>query len=287
VPTLLKPAVDPVRAERERRRLQRRNALEALMALERAPGMLKRPVFFVPGWRDEGNVCWKQPYAHGDTAMAEWLPRSVKNTGHVTYITFTEQESVRCSSFFDFGNLLRHKIWDTIGKRRAFDIVGHSMGGLDAIAAITHPHEPMRHAHHLITVGTPHQGSELGEIGTKLVRMPKHHQLQGINLDPDQLPIQLLNRPKVRQCLLENITHLHCLLGTRDLAVMRSGRFNPEEIPQSLYEHKVSTTIIEGARHSQALGITQDVRTILKIMQVLLDLPIEAPQRNYGYIHYR
>ena len=276
---------DPVRAERERRFRQKQNAVKQLEALEQKPGKLQRPVFFVPGWRDEGNVCWMKPYSKGYTALAEWLPRVVKNPELAEYITFTEEESKSCPSFLDFGEILKGKIWDSVGKQKDFDVVGHSMAGLDTIAAITSPNQPLRRARRLVTVGTPHQGSELGEFGTQFIKAPKHIILQGVNLDPDQLPIQMINHMEVRQELLENVEHLYCLMGTRDMAVMGSGRFNKEGLSPKLYAEKVTTVEIEGARHSSALGITQDVRTILCVATVLLDLELDKPQQNYGYIY--
>ena len=78
-------------------------------------------------------------------------------------------KSRSCKSFFDFGDILKDKIHKRIGKRKHFDLVGHSMGGLDSVAAITDEEQTLKHVNKLITVATPHQGSELGEIGPILL----------------------------------------------------------------------------------------------------------------------
>lgn len=40
----------------------------------------------------------------------------------------------------------------------------------------------------------------------------------------------------------------------------------------------------EGATHSQQYGITQDPRLILNVVRILLDIELEKPRNNYGYI---
>ena len=41
---------------------QRQNAVEKLEELAENKIELKRPVFFIPGWKDETCVCWESPY---------------------------------------------------------------------------------------------------------------------------------------------------------------------------------------------------------------------------------
>ena len=116
---------------------QRKNAADRLEELAKNKLELKRPVFFIPGWTDESCVCWMSPYLSRGMCMKEWVPRIIKNPDLVNYVSFSNKESESCKSFFDFGDILKEKIWGRIGKKTDFDSVGHSMGGLDAVAAIT------------------------------------------------------------------------------------------------------------------------------------------------------
>lgn len=276
---------DAVEEMREERKRQRENALKELEELSRNKIELKRPVFFVPGWTDEGCVCWKTSYQKGYIPTKNWISKTVKNDDLANYVTFSDKETKACSSFLDFGDILKMKIWDAIGDKKQFDLIGHSMGGLDSAAAITDNIEPLNNVYNLITVATPHQGSELGEIGPIFRKYERHHALQCINLDPDQPAIKLINKPDVRKRLLDNIKKLYCLMGTRDMAVMRSARLNKEGIDKEFYKKKVDIIEFGGATHSQKYGITQDARVILAIINLLIGVEPEKPKYNYGYIY--
>jgi hypothetical protein len=281
------PAKGPVQEMREQRRKQRVRAKKKLENLVRDKINLKRPVFFVPGWTDEDNTCWKTAYRKGYVPIKDWISKIAKNSNLAEYITFTEKESEKCKSFFDFADVLKPKIWDKIGKNKKFDIVGHSMGGLDVVAAIIDDDKPLLNVYNLITVATPHQGSELGEIGSIFRKYKPHHALQCINLDPDQLPIKLINKLEARKTLLSRVDKLYCLMGTRDMAVMRSARYNKKSLNPELYKKKVKIVEFGGATHSQKYGITQDPRVILAIVNILLGIELEEPKYNYGYIYKR
>lgn len=278
------PTTGPVQEMQEERRKQRENALKKLEELAESKIELKRPVFFVPGWTDEDCVCWKAPYQKGYASIKEWISRIAKNYEVSEYVTFTEKESEKCKSFFDLGDILKEKIWGKIGKNKEFDVAGHSMGGLDAVTAIIDSEEPLLNVNKLITVATPHQGSELGEIGPIFRKYKPHHASQCINLDPDQLPIKFINKLENRKTLLSRVNKLYCLMGTRDQAVMRSARYNKKDLDSELYKKKVEIIEFGGATHSQKYGITQDPRVILGIINILLDIELERPKYNYGYI---
>ena len=279
------PTTGPVQDFIRERRKQKKKALAQLNVWKQDKITLKRPVFFVPGWTDEDCKCWKFPYRKGYIPIKEWISTISKNPKIVHYIVFSEKGSKRCKSFFDFADILKGKIWRSIGKRKSFDLVGHSMGGLDSVAAIIDKDKPLTNVYNLVTVATPHQGSELGEIGPIFRRYKPHHAIQCINLDPDQLPIKFINKLEVRKTLIERINKLYCLMGTRDMAVMRSARFNKEGLNRKFYKKKVK--LVEefgGATHSQKFGITLDPRATLSIIQILLDIKLPKSDFNYGYI---
>jgi len=68
----------------------------------------------------------------------------VKNPKLVNYVTFTDAQSRSCSSFLDFADILKAKVLRKVSKRQGFDLVGHSMGGLDAVAAIVDDKDPLK-----------------------------------------------------------------------------------------------------------------------------------------------
>ena len=69
----------PVREMIKERKEQREKAVGKLKDLVKNKINLKRPVFFVPGWTDEDNTCWK-------TASSS-SPRSRQPSRHVSQTT--------------------------------------------------------------------------------------------------------------------------------------------------------------------------------------------------------
>ena len=108
---------------------QRKNAVDRLEELAKNKLELKRPVFFIPGWTDEACVCWMTPYLKRGTCIKGWAPQIIKNFDLIDYVSFSDKESQSCKSFLGFGDILKEKIWNKIGKKAEFDLVGHNMGG--------------------------------------------------------------------------------------------------------------------------------------------------------------
>ena len=73
-------------------------------------------------------------------------------------------------------------------------------------------------------------------------------------------------------------------MGTRDMAVMKSARFNKKKIDKDLYAEKVEILEFGGARHTGKSGITHDARVILAIISILIGIEIPRPKYNYGYL---
>ena len=279
------PGNNPVLEMQAQRQQERARAVKKLEELAQQHVALQRPVFFVPGWTDEANVCWTSAYRKGDVPIKDTLARMAANADLAAYVTFTEQQSKQCKSFFDFGELLKQTIREAIGPKAPCDLVGHSMGGLDAIAAILDDAPPLLQVVNLVTVATPHQGSELGELGPILKTFPPHHAIQCLHLDPDQPAIRLINKVEARQTALSRVQKLYCLMGTRDMAVMRSARYNKAGLDPAFYKEKVEIVEIGGARHSDLFGITQDPRLLLSVIDILLGIELEKPQKNCGYVY--
>jgi len=268
---------------------QKNESLVQLNTFKQRKITLRRPVFFIPGWTDEDCKCWAKGQ-WGQLSIRQWFEDIVANSADSHFITFSDVTK-DCKSFLDFGEALKRKILDVIGADHEFDIVGHSMGGLNTRAAITRG-DPLLHTNKCLTVATPHQGDHLGGIqkflrtswlGKIIGTSTPYHIEQGKNLDPDYEPIKIINTDESRRLFLERINKLYQFKGTRDFCVKGSAIMKNNGI-ESLYEEKTEQIIVEGADHTGKIGICQDPRTILTIVKVLLDIELPKPDFNYGYI---
>ena len=276
---------DVVEEMREERKRQKQNALNKLEEFTNVKITLKRPVFFVPGWTDEDNTWWTISNKKFGISVKEWFSGIFKNCDLVEYITFSDDESERCKSFLDFGPILKNKILHKIGENQEFDLTGHSMGGLDSVAAIIEETSPLLKVNNLITVATPHEGRELSDLLPKFRKCELHHAMQCVNLDPDQFPVKHINEVEIRIELLDRVKKLYCFTGTIDMAVMRSAKYNKEGLDPDLYKNKVEIIEVGGASHTEKNGITLDPRVALNIINILMGFPLEKPKYNYGYIY--
>ena len=271
----------------EERRLAMAQAARELETLAGQGLLLKRPVFFVPGWTGESSTAWLTPYTPRNTATKMWIDRIFRNaTDYAVYVTLAE-ESPRCHSFCDFGQIVVEKI----GERQPCDCVGHSMGGLDIAAAVALCHPPLLNVQHFIAFGSPLRGTEWGEIRAKLGGLLPHLLDQAKSMDPDQPFIKRLQSPESLQRLLSRVTHVYSLYGTRDMAVRRSPKLSYRNIDPNWqgadpedFKKKVRVIDIQGAEHTGRLGITQDPRAVLWLVRILGDLPLPEVQLNHGYL---
>lgn len=271
------------------RKNQRSESLAQLNAFKQSKITLRRPVFFVPGWTDEDCKCWSKGQ-WGQLSIRQWLEDIVTNFSNAHFINFIDVTK-DCKSFLDFGEVLKHKIWDLVGTDQEFDIIGHSMGGLNTRAAITQG-DPLLRTNKCLTVATPHQGDHLGGMqkflrtswfGKMIGKSTPYHIEQGKNLDPDYEPIKIINTDESRRLFLERINRLYQFKGTRDFCVKGSAIMMDYGI-EPLYKEKTEQIIVEGADHTGKIGICQDPRTILTIVKTLLDIELPRPDFNYGYI---
>lgn len=288
-------AADPFQEMIEEREKQKEEALGILKAYKEDKVTLRRPVFFVPGWTDESCGCWSAAYRK-NTAMKEWIDAICINPYEARYVKF-EEESPSCRSFLDFGEVLKKKIWSDIGKDREFDLVGHSMGGLDIRAALALG-ELLSQNHNCLTVATPHQGDNLGGInvwsrntflGRALIGWILHqdtpyHREQSKGLDPDYEPIKIINRTENKLLFLQRVSKLYEFKGTRDFTVKDSAYIDKSDIPLEYRSSKIEDIEIGGADHTGKLGITQDPRTVLSIISILLGRELEKPEYNKGFL---
>jgi hypothetical protein len=263
---------------------KKRNAYRELMKLAQSGIKIVRPVFIVPGWTDESCENWVKPYAL-QLPLKAWTNKIVKNKEDAYYITFKDAESKSCKSFIDFGDILKDRIENAIGKSTEFDIVGHSMGGLDIRSAISI--HGLRNAQNCITVATPHKGAMLGEIEHifKIRKYPPHHMAQCNSLARRSNEINTLNSLVNRKKFLEAIRKLFQFSGTYDKVVqIKESRMECRDLNQTL-QNKAMQVLIDKADHVAERGITRDVRVVLAVLSILIGIEPLRPKYNYGYLY--
>ena len=286
---------DPVRQARAKRLREKREALKKLEALAELGVVLKRHVFFIPGWAGDEGYCWTRPYdrvpkGHGPARV--WFNRIVRNHDRMTFLRFSLKASRSCENFFDFAQILKGKIRRVVRDNQPIDLIGHSMGGLDIMAALTHGPRPLRNVVSAIAVASPLGGVFYGRLVKRIeqllpgVQWTDHHLTQVRNLDRRSSAIRRINATPVRRRLLHRLEGFACVEGSRDYVVMRSARLRTQGLPASL-RRKVTSSVIGGAEHTNRLGVTQDPRTILRLLSIVAGLPIPKPSRNYGLIYQR
>lgn len=287
---------DPVREESAKRQRHKQQALDKLTALAGQGLALKRHIFFVPGWTGEEGKAWKEPYPTllvGHRPIKAWIDRIARNPDRVTYVNyldFSVQESMASRSFFEFGEMLKKKVRAQVSDHDAIDLIGHSMGGLDIVAAITQGDDALTNVENCVSVASPLRGVAYARFVKEVDRLlpflhwrPYHH-IQVRNMDHHCEAIGKVNSLDTRTRLLQRVGAFYQLEGTQDMTVMRNARLRTDGLPSSLKE-KITHLTIEGASHSGATGITQDPRTILYLISVIAGIPIEKPARNYGLVY--
>jgi len=293
---VISPTADPAQEERRKRERQKQRVLETLQSLAGRGVALKRHVFFVPGWAGEEGKAWtgydgKVLPGHGP--VKSWIDRIVRNPDKVTYISyvdFSEAESRNSKSFLEFAELLKARVRAKVDSPGdSIDLIGHSMGGLDIVAAITQGRDPLTNVEYCVTVASPLMGVAYARFVKAVDRLlpwiqwQPYHYVQVRNMDHHCAAIAKTNSLENRVRLLERVGAFYQLEGTQDMTVMRNARLRTDGLAKSLRQ-KITHLVIEGASHSGAAGITHDPRTILYLVSIIAGIPIEQPARNYGFV---
>jgi hypothetical protein len=251
---------------------------------------LKRPVIFVTGFSDDSGSWWIGP-KYGKPGISQWIDQIVDNPEEATFLTF-EKESFLYKSFIDFGAYLRNQIPAVIGNEKQFDLVGYSMGGLDIRAALTQK-DPLLGCQNCITADTPHQGDDLGgilkfvetytpEIINFFDNMPNYLQQQAENMDPGSKTMQFINSLVNRQLFLQRVAKFYQFMGTRDNVVEKSCFMDLIGLDATHTQKVMPGISVLGCGHTGATGVTLDVRTMLAIVYMLLDIEIPVISQNHG-----
>ena len=216
------------------------------------------------------------------SGISEWIDQIVDNPDQVIFINF-QPVTASCQSFLDFGEILKNKIWAAIGKNQPFDLVGYSMGGLVVRAALTQL-EPLLNCQNCISADVPHGGDDFGGIIKalekfaphlmfKMDNIPIYQQEQVENMDPSCRSMQKINSLENRKVFLQRVNKFYQFKGTRDYVVMDSCFLDSVGLGE-LYTQKVTSIPVQGCGHVGINGVTIDVRTILAVFHMLLDIDI-------------
>ena len=282
------------------------------------PFKLSRDLYLVHGWGDEANVCWMYSYMETGKdrdknwkyTFLDWAQEKILNHNErVHYIKLVDNEDdVDVSydkwgkiqailhkneqydktyyfvNFFQFAELLKEKI-DESKKTPQIDVLCHSMGGLDTVAAIgINPEDDAMDAivteyldcvNKLITVSTPHRGSPAADLADNkvaklILRENEYISLQGKNMSPKLPFIQKVNDLKIRKRLMNRISELHIFGGGSDIVVPSPYyKFDTKGLSRDAVSKIVEYGSLTLAAHSQVMGITQDPRLLCKVFEIL------------------
>jgi pimeloyl-ACP methyl ester carboxylesterase len=196
----------------------------------------------------------------------------------IRFVTFSLAESQACPSFREFGSVLKAKIRAVVPPGSPIDLVCHSMGSLDAMAAILQDPDPLRPVVNLICAASPIQGIFYGlfvpavDALSPILNWQPYHYVQVRNMNSDAAPMRWLNALETRRRLLDRVRALWTMGGTQDMVVMRSAKFRTEglSVPE---RRQVRHLAIAGAMHIGPAGITQDPRTVSAALRIVMGLP--------------
>ncbi len=271
---------------------QRVRARDALWEWTQRPLTLRRRVYFVPGFTDEyGRSCWGEA---GSSALclASQLPEVCTNPELATFVDFKAGGAPpRYENFIRFGaDLARLVAQDRAGAAPAggaaeVDIVCHSMGGLDTLAAIAllddYPElgaPLLAGVRNVITFDTPFLGfaAASNPLFAKLKRMQRPDEpwltSQLLAMETDSLRIaevaqardQFLSRVQAfwprgadNAAGLLEVPHESASFGER------------EDFAPSNQAHYREYRPWDDTSHSGAKGLTRDPRAIVETLEIL------------------
>ena len=201
--------------------------------------------------------------------------------GRVESVDIKKDATYNYENFFQFAELLKEKI-NKIRQTDEIDIVCHSMGGLDAVAAIAVDTDDdssglvkspyLQGVNMLITVSTPHRGSPFAFLSDKKVvqivmGFSENISKQGVAMSPNSKFIKKINEPKIKNKLLSRIKHLYMYGGGSD-DVVPSPYYLINRSNLNYNNYEPNKPFFE-LRHSKRMGITQKPIMILEIFNLL------------------
>ena len=256
------------------------------------PLILQRRVYFVPGFTDEdGLSCWGDDVL--DTlCFATELPEVVRNPGLATFVDFEVNGAPpRYENFIRFGARLARLVeQDRVaagpaGAAAEVDLVCHSMGGLDALAAIAllddHPElgvPPLRGVRNVITFDTPFLGFAaagnpmLGRL--KRMQRPDEPWLMSQLLAMETRSLRIAEVARARDEFLSQVQAFwprgaDNTGGLIEVPHESASFGEPSEFARESRERYRDYRAWEGTSHSGAKGLTRDARAIVEALEIL------------------
>ena len=257
---------------------------------------LQRDLYLVTGLSDEQSNCWNASDAiaqkWGPAVFSNWHAADATQRGTpawdsatVRVLSFPNPPYTGAppfGSFIDFGNVVSDMIADHHALRGAslmgeYDIVGHSMGGLDTFAALfdldsTPAAEPPRriaNAFNLATLDTPWRGVANIAIRRKFESDPQRlTQCDALAASSPQLAAVDARAAELGQ----RVARLTCY-GADSAAQVEVSSANLFEDGTRFAAARAKTDyrfiVIPGVSHSGAFGITTSVITIANLFDTL------------------
>jgi hypothetical protein len=257
----------------------RMEAEEWLSDLGMHPRLLNRHLFLVPGITDELSGCWRWIVERGRLLVPNW-------DTYVTVVTFDDPAAPN-ADFIDLGAYLHDLILRTSGPSGTtsaqFDVVCHSMGGLDAFTAMVpllgrYPNaSPLPTARYFITLDTPWRGVLNHDLlcGRPDFRDPQWpgRATQCPALRPGSAQLTAVRDARAR---LEGAAErVICMSADREAPFeveWSSSNLCSDVVPSALWPRGPSyrASMIPGTCHSGVGGITWSPITIAQVFNYLL-----------------
>jgi pimeloyl-ACP methyl ester carboxylesterase len=290
---------------------QRARAREALWEWTERPLTLRRRVYFVPGFTDEGGLsCWGDDVLDG-LCFATEVPEVCENAGLATFVNFeADGAPPHYEDFIRFGARLARLVEQDraaagpAGGDAEVDLVCHSMGGLDALAAIAllddHPGlgaRPLAGVRNVITFDTPFLGfaAARNPLYGKLKRMqrPDEPWLMSQLLAMDTGSLRIAEVAQARERFLARVQafwprgadntgglievpHESASFGGAPAAhPPETGRGSrvagrgPGQLAPAIRGRYRGYRAWEDTSHSGAKGLTRDPRAIVEVLEIL------------------
>ena len=284
---------DTWRKVQKEREIALRSCFDELKSFEKNKLTLARPTFFIPGWTGEDAKTWyEDPYSDEFYKPVEyWLDRIITNRDFARRVTL-EQESRESADIFQFGAKLKNRLLDRVSGD-AVNLVGHSMGGLVARAAVfCNEGEPLR-VHDFITLGTPNRGAFITKLfhfdwfvrffERKVRPLTPEHVSQARSMAMNSPDIRRLNSPDSWRVINERINNFLIFMGLKDITVQNSPKLSIQDVPPEIFTAKFHVYQTSGTVHSGRFSITRDPRVLLPVIKSLCGIELKD-NFNHGFV---
>lgn len=239
---------------------------------------LRRPLFLIPGYDDERGGCWIGP-----NSLDEWGRKVFQNWDSARrLITFPFPYERPMDSFLDFGDDVRGIIApnnpDTGGATGEYDLVGHSMGGLDAFAALvddldgTRPQPPpggrLARALNYVTFDAPFGGVPNMPIRRLSAGPSRQLQSDALMKNSSQLSMLAINRSRLAQRAVR--ATCYGADAAAQVEVEQPDLFGSgNQLADARERLRYRYFVIPGSSHSGDLGITKSVIALANLFETL------------------